>query len=81
MDKTMILVRATWDAEAGVWVARSEDIYGLNIEAESLEALEPKVIGAITDLLEVNGYSGQLSELPVHFMAERTSRVPTPRAA
>ncbi len=81
MDKAMILVRAIWDAEAGVWVAHSEDIYGLNIEAESVEALEPKVINAIADLLEVNGYTGSFSELPVHFMAERTSRVPTPRAA
>lgn len=81
MDKGLILVRVLWDAEAQVWVARSEDIDGLNIEAASLEALEPKVIAAIADLLEVNGYSGGLSELPVHFLAERTSRVATPRAA
>lgn len=81
MEKAMIMVRADWDPEALVWVASSNDIFGLNVEAESLEELAPKVIGAITDLLEVNGYTGNLPELPVHISAERIGRVPTPRAA
>lgn len=51
----LIVVRATWDPEAGVWVAESEDVPGLVTEAESIEALQRKLPGMIQDLFEEDG--------------------------
>ncbi|QRM45300.1 DUF1902 domain-containing protein [Rhizobium sp. BG4] len=78
MKHVSIFVRADWDDEAGVWVATSNDIDGLAVEAETLEALSPKVLAAISDLLELNGISSDLAEIPVHIMAEQLARVPNP---
>ena len=39
MTRIAILVKATWDDEARVWVAESSDIQGLVTEADTLEAL------------------------------------------
>ncbi|ANL71022.1 hypothetical protein AMC83_CH00997 [Rhizobium phaseoli] len=44
---------------------RSNDIEGLAVEADTLEALEPKVVAAITDLFELNGFTSSLPEIPV----------------
>ena len=46
MRHSSIIVRASWDDEAGVWVASSTDIDGLAIEAATIEELEPKVLAA-----------------------------------
>lgn len=75
MNKASIIVRADWDAEAGVWVATSADIDGLSIEAESLEELSLKLAPALADLIELNGFAGGMSEVPVHLMADRLLRV------
>jgi hypothetical protein len=56
MLRGSIIVRADWDPESGVWVATSGDVDGLAIEAETLEALGPKVVSAVTDLLSLNGW-------------------------
>jgi predicted RNase H-like HicB family nuclease len=69
----LIVVRAVWDSEAGVWVAESEDVPGLVTEADSVEALEAKLTGLIQDLLEDE--NGSDVELPVHIIAESFSRV------
>ena len=69
----LIIVRAVWDAEAGVWVAESEDVPGLVTEADSVEALEAKLPGLIQDLLEDE--NGSEVELPVQIIAESFSRV------
>ena len=50
-----IVIHADWDAEAGVWVATTQDVRGLVTEAESIEALRAKLPGMILDLLEENG--------------------------
>jgi predicted RNase H-like HicB family nuclease len=50
-----IVVHADWDAEAGVWVATTQDLRGLVTEAESIEALRAKLPAMIVDLLEENG--------------------------
>lgn len=47
-------VRADWDAQAKVWVASSEDVPGLNTEAETFEALVEKVLAIVPELLELN---------------------------
>jgi len=48
-------VQATWDAEASVWVAESDDVPGLITEADSFEALLGKLRVLIPELLEANG--------------------------
>lgn len=49
------LVTAQWDAEAGVWVATSDDIPGLVTEAPSLDALYARVLNVAPELLDENG--------------------------
>lgn len=48
-------VIATWDNEASVWVASSDDVAGLTTEAPTLEALEAKLAHLVPELLELNG--------------------------
>ena len=78
MRHSSIIVRANWDDEAGVWVASSTDIDGLAIEAATIEALEPKVLAALGDLIELNGIDSDLPEIPVHIMTEQLVRIPNP---
>lgn len=78
MPIASIIVRANWDDEAGVWAASSRDIDGLSVEAPTLEALEPKVLAALSDLIELNGIESDLPEIPVHIMAEQLLRIPNP---
>lgn len=78
MKHASIMVRAIRDDETGVWVASSADIDGLSGEAETVEALEKKVLSAISDLLELNGTDSDLPEIPLRIMAEQVARVPNP---
>ena len=71
----MIVVKATFDDEAGVWVARSADLPGLWIEADSVEALNAKLPGAILDLLEDGVGPGADYDVPVELIAHASSRV------
>ncbi len=48
------LIEATWDPEASVWVATSEDVPGLATESSSLEALAEKLRTLVPELLEAN---------------------------
>jgi predicted RNase H-like HicB family nuclease len=47
-------VTATWDSEASVWVAESDDVPGLVTEAKSLKVLVDKLWMLIPELLEAN---------------------------
>lgn len=78
MNRIAIIVKATWDDEAGVWVAETDDIDGLATEAETLEALTKKVLAMIPELMELNGLKSDLPEIPVHIMAEQSTRVANP---
>ena len=51
----LIVVRATWDPDAKVWVAESEDLPGLATEAASIDQLSLKLPGLIVDLMEKDG--------------------------
>ena len=44
-----------WDEEASVWIVTSNDIIGLVMEDESMDALIHKVQDAVPELLELNG--------------------------
>ena len=47
-------VFARWDAEAGVWVAHSDDIPGLVAEASTWDALKAKLGALAPELIELN---------------------------
>jgi len=68
--KHRIVVRAVWDDEARVWVASSEDVSGLALEAKTIEALQRKIAPAIEDLIELNGLEFDLREIPVEVRSE-----------
>lgn len=70
----VILIRATWDDEAKVWVAESPDLPGLVTEAESLNDLDAKLPGLIHDLLDSDDGPDGL-EIPVEVVASYSSRV------
>ena len=72
-------VEARWDAEAGVWVAESDDIPGLVAEAESMNALVEKIRVLVPELFELNGglEPGQkVVEVHVRAHHEETASVP-----
>jgi hypothetical protein len=51
-----IVVRATWDDEANVWVAEADNLptgFSLITEADTLDALAAKLPDLIQDLLEI----------------------------
>ncbi|SIQ57059.1 protein of unknown function [Rhizobium sp. RU20A] len=77
LDTTMV-VTATWDEEASVWFATSDDIDGLAVEADTLERLEKKVADAVSDLLELNGVGPELAEIPVRLRTEHILKIPNP---
>ena len=54
MQELPINILAEWDPEASVWVATSEDIHGLAIEAATLERLVERLPGVLEDLIEFN---------------------------
>jgi predicted RNase H-like HicB family nuclease len=54
MSRPVFHVAADWDAEAGVWVATSEDVPGLATEAPTVEALTERLRILIPELLEAN---------------------------
>ncbi len=49
-----VKIQAQWDEEAGVWVATSEDVAGLAIEASTMEALIERLKIVIPELMELN---------------------------
>ena len=48
-----INVKASHDAEAGVWYVEESDLFGLNAEADTLEELVDKLPAVISDLLDL----------------------------
>jgi predicted RNase H-like HicB family nuclease len=51
------VVDFTWDEEASVWVATSDDIPGLVLEGGSFDALVERVKVAAAELLAINNQS------------------------
>lgn len=66
------VVRANWDAEAKVWVATSEDVPGLAMEADTLERLIEKLNLVVPELLELNGVvPSHADEIPIELLAQQ----------
>ncbi len=47
-------INVTWDEDASVWVATSEDVPGLVLESTSFDALQERVKECIPELLSLN---------------------------
>ncbi len=67
-----IEVNITWDEEACVWIAQSDDIPGLVLEGGSLDALIERVRFAAPELIELNK-SPTMNSL--YFTVERHEKV------
>ncbi|OLP61573.1 hypothetical protein BJF93_08115 [Xaviernesmea oryzae] len=57
MNQSPTGITAVFDAEVRVWVATSEDLDGLAVEADTMEALACKVAAALEDLIALNGFA------------------------
>ena len=69
-----LYVHADWDAEAGVWVATSNDVPGLATEADTVEALVAKLETMIPELLAANGTDVD-SNVTFELLARRFDRI------
>jgi len=71
MDEYLIIF--SWDNEASVWIAESQDLPGLILESKSFDALVEKVKIAVPELLEINGTKH--TQIKLHFKAEHLAVV------
>ena len=67
------VISLTWDPEAAVWIATSEDIPGLVLESGSFDALLERVRVTAPELLALNGATD--SPLILAFHSERRERI------
>lgn len=72
LTRARLVVRALWDAEAGVWVATSDDIPGLVIEHPDYETMLDVIRDVTPDLLRANGAADRIG-LPIDVLADRSS--------
>lgn len=68
-----LLIKMTWDPDALVWIAESEDVPGLAMESGSFDALIEKLRFAIPELLELN--SKPKAPLFLNFVSSRHEQV------
>ena len=76
-------VQVTWDEEAEMWVADSDDIPGLAAEAPDDKSLWEKLEGLIPELLLLNDFRlkpNQEIEIMLNFQ-HRKERIQLPNAA
>jgi hypothetical protein len=80
MRRSSIVVRATWDPEAEVWIATSDDVPGLITEAASQPELIAKLSVMVPELIEMNDdLRGTFeAEIPVYVMSEHMMKVRVP---
>lgn len=76
----VIVVKAAFDAEAGVWFTESSDVHGLRFEAPTLDALVARLPGAVQDLLEDQSDSDGL-DISIEVIAYASTRVRIPERA
>jgi hypothetical protein len=63
-----ITIKARWDDEASVWIATSDDVHGLVVEADTWAAMIEEVRLILPDLLELLGQP--IEKLSLTFIAE-----------
>jgi hypothetical protein len=75
MSDKLIVVRAAWDDEAKVWYVEDSDVFGVNAEAETLEALRDKLPAVISDVLADNEPARLRDDTAVEIIAHAHTRV------
>ena len=63
-----ITIQARWDGEASVWLATSDDVPGLVVEADTWPGMITEVELILPELLDVAGQGGE--RLSLTFKAE-----------
>lgn len=63
-----ITIQARWDSEAGAWLATSNDVPGLVVEADTWPGMINEVQLVLPELLELSGAGGD--KLSLTFKAE-----------
>jgi hypothetical protein len=63
-----INIQARWDGEASVWIATSNDVPGLVVEADTWPAMIEEVRLVLPDLMELSGQGEE--DLSLTFKAE-----------
>lgn len=67
-----LTIQMTWDPDACVWIAESEDVPGLVLESGSFDALLERVRFAVPELLSLD-HAGM--PLMLNFQSERRERL------
>lgn len=68
-----LLIKLTWDSEARVWIAESDDVPGLVLESGSFDALIERVRVTVPELLELNGTAA--APVQLRMVSERCERL------
>ena len=68
-----LLIKMTWDPDACVWVAESDDVPGLVLESGSFDALIERVRVTVPELLELNGSAP--ASIQLRMVSERCERL------
>lgn len=67
------IINFTWDSEADVWIATSDDIPGLVLESGSFDALLERTRFAVPELLALNDSAAP--PISLTFISERHERM------
>ena len=70
-----LLIKLTWDPEARVWIAESDDVPGLVLESGSFDALIERVRFTVPELLELNGTAPAPAPVQLRMVSERCERI------
>ncbi len=85
MSGNLIVVKAAFDAEAGVWFVEASDVPGLNAEAETLETLVDLIPAMLGDLIQsapaVEAQMAVSGEYSIEVIAHATTRLSLSAAA
>jgi len=68
-----LLIKLTWDSDARVWIAESDDVPGLVLESGSFDALIERVRVTVPEMLELNGTAP--ASLQLRMVSERCERI------
>ena len=69
----VIVVKAAYDSDAGVWYVEHSDLPGVNLEAPTLDRLRELIPAAVLDLLEAKGDTGPF-DVPIEIIAHASAR-------
>ena len=75
MKKRAGIVFVRWDAEGGVWVAKSKDIGGLTVSAASEDRIIEKIKLVAPDLIQANDLLISADRFAIYFIKYTEIRV------